>query len=161
MEHPSNKPSNTSVKVISECDKSVPSATTTNSFFHTPCGDGSRNAGALVRETTICQSATTRKIDANTSQPLCLASHSRPLLGTLVRFRVFSVLSAKKSLEVYSGHMNTQYYRAFIFFYPDFTVDPGIAPSHAPERSWVIPPIGNWEDRSSRTLPRRSCIQLG
>jgi len=76
----------------------------------------------------------------------------------LFRFRVFSVLSAKKSLEVYSGHMNTQNYRAFIFFYPDFTVDPGFSPDHAPSRSWVITTDRELEPKF-RTLPRRGILR--
>jgi len=54
--------------------------------------------------------------------------------------------------------MNTQNYRAFIFFYPDFTVDPGFSPDHAPSRSWVITTDRELEPKF-RTLPRRGILR--
>jgi hypothetical protein len=94
---------------------------------------------------------------SKTNQPLWRANHSNMPTVCFLLFTGRSLLLKRKASVVSRGPIAQYGYCAF-FFYPDYTVDPGISPDHALTRSWVITTDRELEP-AFRTLPRRFVLR--
>ena len=86
----------------------------------------------------------------NLSRVIIFLDAERKFRGDLEFTRI-----KKPEIQEFGAKQHTNALKTF--FYPDCTVDSGIAPDPA-QCSWVLPPIGNWD--LSLTLPRRilNCV---